>query len=121
MKPKILKSEIEYNEALERLEKLQDAEVGTPEGDELELLIYLIQKYEEENFALPDPDPVDVIQFYIEQRGLKAKDLVDIIGDKTLVSKILNRERKLNLRMVKNLHEKFHIPYNLLFSEYEAV
>lgn len=118
MKVKILKTEAEYNEALERLEVIQDAKLGTPQGDELELLALLIVNYEDENFTLPDPDPVDVIQFYIEQRGLKAKDLVGIIGDKTLVSKILNRERKLNLRMVRSLHDKFHIPYKFLFAEY---
>lgn len=108
-------------ETFERFEALQDAKVDTPDGDELELLIVLIQKYEEDHFALPDLDPVDVIQFFIEQRGLKAKNLVGIIGDKTLVSKILNMERKLNLRMVRNLHEKLLIPYNLLFSDYEVV
>lgn len=121
MKPKLLKSEAEYNEALERIEVIQDAIPDTPEGDELELLALLIENYEEKHFSLPDPDPVDVIQYYIEQRGLKAKDLVGIIGDKTSVSKILNRERKLNLRMVRNLHEKLYIPYSLLFSEYGAV
>lgn len=118
MKPRLLKSEAEYNEALERIEVLQDAEVGTPDGDELELLALLIENYEEEHFSLPDPDPVDVIQYYIEQRGLKAKDLVGIIGDKALVSKILNRERKLNLRMVRGLHNKLHIPFKALIAEY---
>jgi len=118
MKPKLLKTEAEYNEALERIEVLQDAKPGTPEGDELELLALLIENYEEENFSLPEPDPVDVIQYYIEQRGMKAKDLVGVIGDKALVSKILNRERKLNLRMVRNLHNKLHIPYKSLIAEY---
>jgi len=118
MKPKLLKTETEYNEALERIEVLQDAKPGTPEGDELELLALLIENYEEENFSLPEPDPVDVIQYYIEQRGMKAKDLVGVIGDKALVSKILNRERKLNLRMVRNLHNKLHIPYKSLIAEY---
>jgi HTH-type transcriptional regulator/antitoxin HigA len=118
MKVKILKTEVEYTEALKRLEVIQDAKPGTPEGEELELLALLIENYEEEHYSLPDPDPVDVIQFYIEQRGLKDKDLVGIIGDKTLVSKVLNRERKLNLRMVRSLHEKFRIPYKILLAEY---
>ncbi len=118
MKPKLLKSEAEYNEALERIEVLQDAKVGTLEGDELELLALLIENYEEEHFSLPEPDPIDVIQYYIEQRGLKAKDLVGIIGDKALVSKILNRERKLNLRMVRSLHNKLQIPFKALIAEY---
>ena len=64
------------------------------------------------------PDPVDVIQYYMEQRGLKSRDRVGILGDKTTVSKILNRERKLNLRMVRNLHQKAHIPVRDLLQEY---
>lgn len=118
MNLKVLKTEAEYNEALERIEVIQDAIPGTPDGNELELLALLIENYEEEHFSLPDPDPVDVIQYYIEQRGLKDKDLADVIGDKTLVSKILNRKRKLNLRMVRGLHDKFRIPYKFLLAEY---
>jgi len=83
----------------------------------LELISLLAQNYEEYNFPLPSADPVDVIQYYIEQRGLKYKDLVGIIGDKTLVSKVINRERKLNLRMVKNLHDQMKIPYALLLQD----
>lgn len=94
-----------------------DAQQGTPEGEELDLLSLLVENYEETNFPLPNADPVDVIQYYIEQRGLKYKDLVGIIGDKTLVSKVINRERKLNLRMVKNLHEHMKIPYSLLLQD----
>ena len=114
---KIIKTEAEYNAALKRLEVIQDAQPGTPEGDELELLALLIENYEEKHYALPDPDPVDVIKYYIEQRGLKAKDLVGIIGDKTLVSKVLNRERKLNLRMVQSIHKSLGIPYKYLIPE----
>jgi HTH-type transcriptional regulator/antitoxin HigA len=115
---KVIKTEEEYKRALLRIEHIMDAEPGTNEGDELELLSLLVEKYEEENYPLPDPDPVDVIQYYMEQRGLKAKDLVGVLGDKTTVSKILNRERKLNLRMVRNLHQKIKIPVKDLLSEY---
>ncbi|MDA3892721.1 MAG: hypothetical protein PF517_13750 [Salinivirgaceae bacterium] len=115
---KLIKTEEEYDVAMERIEKIMDAQKGTPEGDELELLSVLVEKYEAENYPLPEPTPVDVIQFYIEQRGLKAKDLVGIIGDKTTVSKILKKERKLNLGMVRRLHQKANIPYELLMKEY---
>src|SRR5674476_375601 len=100
---KIIKTEAEYEDVLSRIEEIMDAKPGTPEGDELELISLLAQNYAESNYPLPAADPVDVILYYIEQRGLKHKDLVGIIGDKTLVSKVINRERKLNLRMVKNL------------------
>jgi len=114
---KIIKSEAEYEKVLARIEEIMDAAQGTPEGDELELLSLLVQKYEETNFPLPKADPIDVIQYYMKQRGLKYKDLIGIIGDKTLVSKIINRERKLNLRMVKNLHDQMNIPYTLLLQD----
>lgn len=114
---KIIRSEAEYEQALERIEQIMEAEAGTPEGDELELLSLLVQNYEESNFPLPDPDPVAVIQYFIELRGLKYKDLIGVIGDKTLVSKVINKERKLNLRMVKNLHDKMKIPYSLLLQD----
>lgn len=114
----IIKTDTEYESVLARIEEIMDALPNTPEGDELELLSVLVEKYENEKYPLPEADPVDVIQYYIEQRGLKAKDLVGIIGDKAIVSKVMNRERKLNLRMVRNLHQKAKIPYSLLIQEY---
>lgn len=114
----IIKTDADYESVLARIEEIMDSETNTPEADELELLSILVEKYENENYPLPEADPIDVIQYYIEQRGLKAKDLVGILGDKAIVSKILNRERKLNLRMVRNLHQKAKIPYNLLMQEY---
>ena len=114
----IIKSDKQYKSALGRIEQIMDAEPNTPEGDELELLSLLVEKYEKGSYPLPEADPVDVIQYYMEQRGLKAKDLVGIIGDKAIVSKIMSRERKLNLKMVRNLHQKVKIPYSLLMNEY---
>jgi len=114
----IIKTDEEYETAIKRIDLLMDAELNTPEGDELELLSLLIEKYEKGTYPLPEADPIDVIQYYMEQRGLKAKDLVGILGDKAIVSKIMNRERKLNLKMVRNLHQKVKIPYSLLMNEY---
>ncbi|MEN6454708.1 MAG: transcriptional regulator [Prolixibacteraceae bacterium] len=114
---KILKNEDEYNRVLARIEELMDSEPNTPDGDELELLMLLAEHYEENNFPHADPDPVEVIKYYIELRGWKQKDLVGIIGDKSLVSKVINKERGLNLRMIKNLHDKMKIPYSLLLQE----
>lgn len=114
----IIKTDEAYENAWTRIEQIMDAEPNTSEGDELELLSLLVEKYEKETYPLPEADPVDVMQYYMEQRGLKAKDLVGIIGDKSIVSKIMNRERKLNLKMVRNLHQKVKIPYSLLLNEY---
>ena len=114
---KLIKSEEEYNSVLFRIEELMDVEPGTPEGDELELLFLLAENYELKNFPITNPEPLEVLKFYIEQRGLKQKDLVGIIGDKTLVSKVLKGERDLNLRMIKSLHDKMNIPYALLLQD----
>ena len=70
----IIKTDEGYTDALARIEQMMDAEPNTPEGDELELLSLLVEKYEKEKYPLPEADPVDVIQYYMEQRGLKAKD-----------------------------------------------
>ncbi len=113
-RPKLIKNEKEYNEALKRIEEIKDAVSGTSEGDELELLTLLIEKYEKEHYAIKDADPIDVIEYYMKEKGLKQKDLVGIIGDKALVSKVMNRERELNLRMIKNLHRELGIPYELI-------
>jgi len=114
----IIKTDEDYEIAIQRIKQIMDAEPNTPEGDELELISLLVEKYEKGKYPLPVADPIDVIQYYMEQRGLKAKDLIGIIGDKAIVSKIMNRERKLNLKMVRNLHQKVKIPYNLLMNEY---
>ena len=67
-----IKSEAEYEQALERIEQIMEAETGTPEGDELELLSLLVQNYEESNFPLPDPDTINAIQYFNEQRGVNS-------------------------------------------------
>ena len=116
---KIIKTEEEYDKALERLEVIFDTETGTPEGDEMELLSLLITNYEDEHYPIPDPDPIEAIEFIMEQTNLKPKDLVGIIGDKASVSKILNRKRKLTLDMIRNLHEKLKIPLDALLKDYD--
>lgn len=116
---KILKSEEEYTSALERVEEIFDAETGTPEADELDLLYLVIQKYEDEHYPLPSTDPIEAIEFVMDQKDMKPKDLVGIIGDKTLVSKVLNRKRKLTIEMIRNLHQSLQIPFELLFADYD--
>lgn len=116
---KIIKTEEEYDKALERLEVIFDAEPGTQEGDEMELLSLLISKYEDENYPIPDPDPIEAIEFMMEQTNMKPKDLIGIIGDKASVSKILNKKRKLTIDMIRNLHEKLKIPFDALLKDYD--
>ncbi len=118
MIPKIIKTENEYRKAIKRLEEIFDVEVGTIEADEAELLGLLIEKYEDEHYPIPNPDPIEAIEFIMEQMNIKPKDLVGIIGDKASVSKILNKKRKLTIEMVRNLHKRFNIPFDALINDY---
>jgi HTH-type transcriptional regulator/antitoxin HigA len=88
MKPKVIKTEADHRAALARIEALFDAQPGTPEGDELELLITLVELYEEQAHPIDLPDPIDAIRFRMEQQGLKAKDLVPYIGGASRVSEV---------------------------------
>ena len=115
----ILKSSKDYEMALDRLDKLFDAVPGSPEDKEADLLVLLIEKYEDEHFPIPDPDPVEAIKFIMEQNSLKQQDLVGIIGDKTTVSKVLKKKRKLTLDMIRNLNSMLQTPFDALIKDYE--
>jgi HTH-type transcriptional regulator/antitoxin HigA len=118
MKVKLIKSEKEYEQALDRLDVIFDASPNTTEGDEAELLVVLIEKYEEENFPIEAPDPIEAIKYRMEQMNMKKKDLAKVLGYKSRVSEIFNRRRKLTLRMIRSLHEKLNIPYESLIQDY---
>lgn len=115
---KIIKTEAEYEAALQRLEVIFDAKRDTPEGDELDLLSLVIDKYEKEHFPIDLPNPIEVIKYRMEQLGYKPKDLEEIIGLKSRVSEILNQKRKLTLVMVRKVHHALNIPTDLLIKEY---
>ncbi len=116
---KILKTEKDYLEAVERLEVIFDAEQNSAEWNELELLGLLIRNYEDEHYPIPDPDPIEAIEFIMDQTNLKPKDLVGILGDKSSVSKVLNKKRKLTIEMIRKVHDKLHIPFDTLMTDYE--
>ena len=118
MEIKPIKTENDYNQALQRLEIIFDAKVGSPEGDELEVLGILIDKYENEKFPISLPDPIEAIKFRMEQMGYNQNDLANIVGLKSRASEILNRKRKLSLEMIRQLHERLHIPTAVLIQTY---
>ena len=120
MKLKILKTKIDYEKALHRIDTIFDAKPNTEKGDEFELLSLLIDKYEEEHYPIDLPHPIEAIKFRMDQMGLKQKDLVGCFGDKSKVSDVLNLKRKLNLNYIRNLHQKLHIPLDALISDYET-
>ena len=118
MEIKPIKTENDYNQALERLEVIFDAKKGSSEGDELEVLGILIDQYENEHFPIGMPDPIEAIKFRMEQMGYNQNDLANIVGLKSRASEILNRKRKLSLEMIRQLHERLNIPTDVLIQTY---
>src|SRR6266853_2759143 len=110
MKPKIIKTEAEYQATLARIEKIFDARPGTAKGDELELLLLLVETYEDKAYPIDPPDPIAALRFRMEQEGLKPKDLVPYIGSKSKVSEVLSGRRPLRLTMIRNLTDGLGIP-----------
>jgi HTH-type transcriptional regulator/antitoxin HigA len=115
---KPIKTKRDYNQAIERLEIIFNAKSGSPEGDELEVLGILIDQYENENFPIGLPDPIEAIKFRMEQMGYNQSDLANIVGLKSRASEILNRKRKLTLEMIRQIHETMHIPTDVLIQTY---
>jgi HTH-type transcriptional regulator/antitoxin HigA len=118
MEIKAIKTEKDYEKALDRLKSIFQADVDTPEGDEAEVLSILIEKYEDEHYPIDMPDPIEAIKFRMEQMGMKQKDLAEVVGFTSRVSEILNRKRKLTLNMIRKLSTTLQIPTEVLVQEY---
>lgn len=116
---RVIKTETDYQRALNRLEVIFDAPADSPEGDEAEILSLLIEKYEDEHYPIDSPDPIEAIKFRMEQMNLSKSDLAEIIGYKSRVSEIFSRKRKLTLEMIRKLHDKLNIPYESLIVDYK--
>jgi HTH-type transcriptional regulator/antitoxin HigA len=116
MNIKPIRSPEDLAAALNRMEQLWGAAIDTPEGDELEILALLIEKYEDLHHPMPPSDPIEAIKFRMDQQGLTPRDLEPFIGTSGRVSEVLNRKRKLSLSMIKRLHDGLRIPYESLLA-----
>jgi len=116
---KPIKNELEYDKVLDRVDELMELnpKEETKESDELEILVLLIEKYEEMAWKISAPDPVEAIKYRMEELNLKQKDLIPLIGNKSKVSEVLNRKIELSLRMIRNLSKALHIPLDVLIQE----
>lgn len=119
MKNKILRTEQEYNEACERIYKLINGtenliETNSPEGEEMELLSLLVEKYEQENYPIEAPNPIEAIKFRMEQMNLKQTDIASLFGGKTRISEVLHGKRPLNLNTIALLNKYLGIPLESL-------
>ena len=115
---KILKTAEDYEAALNRLEAIFDSKKGDETADELELLSLLIENYENQHFFVDLPDPIEAIKFRMDQLGYKQKDLAKALGQKSRVSEVLNKKRKLSIEMIRKLHETLGIPSEVLIRDY---
>lgn len=114
-----IKNEESYDLTLARVDELMNAEPDTPEGDELDVLVTLIEAYEEKNHPIDIPDPIEAIRFRMEQDSISNKDLEKYIGKSGRVSEILNYKRSLTITMIRNLNSGLNIPIESLFREYK--
>src|SRR6266705_4612357 len=111
---KPIKNERDYEQALQRVESLWKSPEGSAEGDEVDVLATLIEAYEREHYPIDLPDPVEAIKFRLEQEGKDSRALIGIIGGRTRVYEVMRGKRPLSLNMIRNLHEKFDIPAEVL-------
>lgn len=121
MNIKPIKTDIDYRNALDRLEIIFDAAVDTKEGDEAEILSLLIENYENEHYPIEAPDPIEAIKIRMEELNLRQKDLVGIIGGKSRVSEILNRKKRLTVDMIRELEVILKISASVLVNDYQVV
>ena len=114
MEIKPIKTEADYESTLEEVERLLEAKPGTAEADRLEVLTTLVEAYEGKHYAIPLPDPIEAILYYMESRGLSRHDLEPFIGSRARVSEIINRKRPLTMEMIRNLHNGLGISAEVL-------
>lgn len=116
MEVKLIKTEEEYNKVLNRIDELFDVTPESKEFDEVELLIALVELYEQQHYKIESPDPIEAIKFRMEQMEVKRIDMTKYFGTRGRVSEILNRKRELTLAMIKRLHKDFGIPAESLLA-----
>lgn len=112
-----IRNDDDLTAAFRRLEVIFQAEEQTPEADERDVLVTLVEAYENKRYDFGSADPVEAIKFRMEQQGLTARDLERFIGPSGRVSEVLNRKRPLSLAMIRRLHDGLKIPYESLLAE----
>ncbi len=121
MNIKPIKTKTDYKTTLKRLEEVFDAEIGTSESDEADILGLLVDDYENKHYPIAPPDPIEAIKIRMEELQLKQIDLVSEIGGKSRVSEILNRKRKLTVEMIRKLTKRLSLSAGLLINDYQII
>ena len=118
MKLKIIKTKKDYEECLNWVDKMFDKKIkiSTPEGEKLQIALLLIKQYEDKNYPIPIPDPIEAIKMKMIEKGLKNKDLVGKVGSKGYVSALLNKRKPMTLELAKIFHNELGIPSDILLA-----
>lgn len=116
-----IKTQDDYQEALQEIELLFNAAPNTPEYDRLDVLSTLAAAYEEAHLPIELPDPIEAIQYYMDTRGWSRRDLEPCLGSRARVSEVLSRKRSLTLEMIRKLNQELGIPAEILIQPYESV
>jgi HTH-type transcriptional regulator / antitoxin HigA len=116
-----IKTEADYQAALREIESLFDSLPGTPDGERLEVWTTLVEVYEEKQYPIPMPDPIEAIRYHLESRGLSESDLEPLLGNRFCVADVMSRKRSLSLAMIRRLHAGFGISADLLIQPYSLV
>jgi HTH-type transcriptional regulator/antitoxin HigA len=114
-----IRNDADYQAALAEIETLFSARPGTPEGDHLDILATLVDAYEAKHTPIAAPDPIAMIEYILESRGLARRDLEPYIGSRARVSEVLNRRRALTLEMIRKLHQGLGVPAEVLIQPYD--
>ncbi len=114
---KPIRTEADYERALARVDELMGSEYGSPEGDELDVLVTLVESWEDEHYPMGFPEPHEAIRFRMEQAGLRPRDLIPIIGSRSKVSEVLSGKRAITMTMARALHEHLGVPADVLLSK----
>ena len=118
---KPIRSEADYDSALAVIDSLMGATPNTPESDELDILVTLVEAYEAKHWPMDDPDPIAAIGHMMEARGFRQKDFAELIGSQPRASEVLNRRRPLTLAMIRALSAKWNLPADILVREYDLL
>lgn len=114
-----IKTELDYQVSLSKLDELFNAPIGTKESDYADILALLVDEYEKKHFPIEAPDPIEAIKIRMEEMHLKQKDLASVIGGNNRVSEVLNKKRKLTVEMIRSLTSKLNLSPNILIKDYQ--
>lgn len=111
-----IRNDDDHANAMAEVERLWGSAVGTENGDKLDILVTLIEKYEESRWPINEPtwDPVDVLEYAISELGHSQAELGEILASRPRASEILKRQRGLSVEMIRSISEAWKIPSNLL-------